>query len=195
MKILIADDDAVSRIALAATLKKLGYEVVATEHGRHTWDTFRAEDFPILITDWMMPGVDGLELCRMIRAENRTRYTYVILLTVLGGKGSFLEGMRAGADDFITKPFDEDELAARLHVAERIVNLQREYKKLQGLLPICSYCKRIRDSQNRWQHIEEYIANHTDASFSHGVCRDCFVQHVQPDCDRMGVNMDSNSIR
>jgi phosphoserine phosphatase RsbU/P len=195
MKILIAEDDTVSRVGLAATLKKLGHDVVATEHGRQTWDTFRRENFPILISDWMMPGVDGLELCRMIRAENRARYTYVILLTVLGGKGSFLEGMRAGADDFITKPFDEDELAARLHVAERIVNLQREFKQLQGLLPICSYCKRIRDEQNRWHHIEDYIASHTDASFSHGVCRDCFDEHVKPDCDRLGVSVDASGIR
>src|SRR5262245_12640557 len=108
MKILIAEDDAVCRLVLSRTLQKLGHEVVAVENGRDAWLAYQRETFPLLISDWMMPEVDGLELCRMVRAENRARYTYVILLTMLGGKGSFLVGMRAGADDFITKPFDEE---------------------------------------------------------------------------------------
>src|SRR5262249_56754389 len=111
MKILIAEDDTVSRLLLSGTLKKLGHEVAAVENGRDAWLAFQRETFPLLISDWMMPEVDGLQLCRMIRAENRARYTYVILLTMMEGRGSFLEGMRAGADDFITMPFDEEQLA------------------------------------------------------------------------------------
>ena len=121
----------------------------------------------------------------MVRAENRTRYTYVILLTMLEGKGSFLEGMRAGADDFITKPFDEEQLATRLRVAERIVSLQREIKQLQGLLPICSYCKKVRDDRNQWQQIENYIASRTEASFSHGICGECYATHVEPQLQQL----------
>jgi sigma-B regulation protein RsbU (phosphoserine phosphatase) len=180
MKVLIVDDDTVTRLLLVATLRKLGYEPITARNGREAWQIFQNDTFPILISDWMMPELDGLELCRLVRAENRTRYTYIILLTMLGGKGCFLEGMRAGADDFITKPFDEDQLAARLHVAQRIVNLQREIKQLQGLLPICSYCKKIRDDREQWQQLEHYIASRTDAVFSHGICNECYARYVQP---------------
>jgi sigma-B regulation protein RsbU (phosphoserine phosphatase) len=187
MRILIADDDAVSRLLLTATLRKLGHEVVAAANGRDAWQVFQAEAFPLLISDWMMPELDGPALCRLVRAENRIRYTYVILLTMLDGKGCYLEGMRAGADDFIHKPFDEDQLAARLHVAQRIVSLQTEIKQLQGMLPICSYCKKIRDDHDQWTHIEQYIASRTDASFSHGICAGCYATHVQPELDRLGL--------
>ena len=147
MRILIAEDDTVSRLLLDTTLKKLGHDVIATENGRDAWGVFQQEHIPIIISDWMMPDIDGLKLCRMVRAENRTKYTYFILLTALGGKGSYLTGMDAGADDFITKPFDKDQLTARLRVAERILQLQSEVKQLEGLLPICMYCKKIRDER------------------------------------------------
>jgi sigma-B regulation protein RsbU (phosphoserine phosphatase) len=188
MKILIAEDDTVTRLLLTTMLKGQGHQVVAARNGREAWQAFQADAFSLLISDWMMPELDGLELCRMVRAEGRPAYTYVILLTMLEGKGSFLEGMRAGADDFITKPIDEDQLAARLRVAERIVNLQREVNQLEGLLPICSYCKKIRDDRNDWQPIERYLANRTDASFSHGICADCFAAHVQPQLDQLAAS-------
>ena len=101
------------------------------------------------------------------------------------GKCAYLEGMSAGVDDFVTKPFDPDELAARLRVAERILGLQTQVKQLEGLLPICTYCKRIRDEGNAWSVIEEYLARRTDASFTHGVCPQCFATVVQPELERM----------
>ncbi len=140
MKILIAEDDMTSRLVLGATLKKLGHEVTATNDGQQAWDAMDREHFPLLISDWMMPDVDGLELCRRIRAAHRSEYTYIVLLTALGGKSSYLDGMDAGADDFITKPFDEDTLVARLRVAERILALhetlrtQAMFDGLTGLL-------------------------------------------------------------
>jgi DNA-binding response OmpR family regulator len=191
MKILIAEDDTVSRLLLSTTLKKLGYEVIATENGRDAWGVFQQEYIPIIISDWMMPDLDGLELCRMIRSEDRHKYTYVILLTALGGKGSYMEGMNAGADDFITKPFDRDQLAARLRVAERILKLQSEVKQLEGLLPICMYCKKIRDDKapdgeaTAWVRVEEYVSAHSDASFSHGICPDCYEARVKPEMNRL----------
>jgi DNA-binding response OmpR family regulator len=187
MRILIAEDDALSRLLLVTALRKMGHDVVAAVNGREAWQAFHAEAFPLLISDWMMPELDGLELCRMVRAENRTRYTYVILLTMLEGKGSFLEGMRAGADDFITKPFDEEQLAARLHVAERIVGLQREVNQLQGLLPICCYCKSIRDDKNYWQKVETYLHARTEATFSHGICPACWDNVVKPELQKQGI--------
>jgi DNA-binding response OmpR family regulator len=181
MKILVADDEAVSRLLVARTLTKLGHEVVEAANGRDAWWSYQRDAVQLVIADWMMPYINGLELCRMIRAENRPRYTYIIMLTALGGKGSFLEGMAAGADDFMTKPFDQDELSARLHVAERILSLQAEVKQLEGLLPICSYCKRIRDEANTWTRVETYISQRTEAAFSHGICPECYDVYVRPE--------------
>jgi phosphoserine phosphatase RsbU/P len=138
-----------------------------------------------LISDWMMPDINGLELSQRIRSAGRTRYTYIILLTVLGGKESYLEGMDAGADDFMTKPFDKDQLGSRLRVAERVLALQEEVRQLEGLLPICMYCKKIRDEKEQWSQIEQYIDARTDASFSHSICPDCYDTEVIPELEQM----------
>lgn len=124
MKILIADDDNVSRLFLASALKKLGYEVVATENGLKALEAFRKDDFSVLISDWLMPGMDGPALCREVRKVPRENYTYIVLLTSLDGKSNYLVAMDAGADDFMTKPFDSDQLKGRIQVAERIIGLQ-----------------------------------------------------------------------
>ena len=118
MNILIADDDSTSRIVLSATLKKLGHQVTVTRNGAEAWTTFETTEVPLLISDMVMPDVHGLELCRRIRAANRPKYTYIILLTSVGGQSGHLVGMRAGADDFINKPLDEEQLAVRLAFAE-----------------------------------------------------------------------------
>jgi len=173
VKVLIAEDDPVSSLVLSSKLKKLGYEVVVTENGRDAWFAYQREGPRIVITDWMMPIIDGLELCRMIRAENRDQYTYIIMLTALGGKGSYLEGMNAGADDFVTKPFDMEGLKARLSVAERVLHLQTEVSQLEGLLPICSFCKKIRDADNVWHSVETYVEDRTETAFEHALCPDC----------------------
>lgn len=128
MKILIADDDTTSRLVLGATLRKLGHQVTTVADGRQAWEAWQQDEYALFISDWMMPELDGLALCRLIRAEPRQHYTYIILLTALGGKGRYLEGMEAGADDFITKPFDEEQLAARLHVAARILQLHEKLR-------------------------------------------------------------------
>ncbi|HKQ62842.1 MAG TPA: response regulator [Candidatus Polarisedimenticolaceae bacterium] len=183
MKILIADDDETSRVVLEATLKSLGHEVVKSDNGRTAWEAYRQGAFHAVISDWIMPEINGLELCRMIRADQgRTRaYTYVILLTVVSGKGGYMEGMSAGADDFISKPFDRDQLASRLRVAERILGLQAELRTLHGLLPICSYCKRVRDDKNYWVQVESYIADRTDCDFTHSICPSCYEDVVRPE--------------
>jgi two-component system chemotaxis response regulator CheY len=126
MKILIAEDDTTTRLIFGATLRKMGHTVTAVEDGRKAWKAWQQEEYSLLISDWIMPDIDGLELCKRIRAQPSLQYTYIILLTSMDGKGSYLEGMDAGADDFITKPFDEEQLAARLRVAERIIALHRK---------------------------------------------------------------------
>src|SRR5215467_8056221 len=126
MKILIAEDDRDSRELLRWMLEKLGYEVVAAENGKEAWEAFRRARFRLVISDVLMPEMDGLELCRRVRKHKQSKYTYVIIITALIGKKDYLEGMEAGADDFVTKPFDPDELKARLRVAERIISFQEQ---------------------------------------------------------------------
>jgi len=174
MRILLVEDEPVSLLLMEGMLRKMGHEVVGKEDGEQAHERFLNEHFPVLLTDWIMPKMDGPTLCRRVREDVHDKYTYVIMLTVLGGKESFMEAMSAGADDFVTKPVDFDQLAARLRVAERILNLQAEVMTLQGLFPICSYCKKIRNDQNYWEQVEEYISHQTGAVFSHGICPECY---------------------
>jgi DNA-binding response OmpR family regulator len=126
MKILIAEDDRDSRELLTWILQKLDYQVTAATNGKEAWDLYRKGRYRIVITDVLMPEIDGLELCRRIRLHKQSKYTYVVMVTALIGKKDYLEGMDAGADDFVTKPFDPDELKARLRVAQRIISFQEE---------------------------------------------------------------------
>ena len=185
MRILIVEDDRDARDMLKILLELDGHEVVTAADGKEAWDLFSGGNFSLVLSDWLMPDVDGLDLSRKIRGADRIQYCYIILLTALLGKSNYLEAMRAGADDFVTKPYDPDELRARLIVAERIVGLQNRVKHLEGVLPTCMYCKKIRDQRDVWVGIEQYITQRTEASFSHGVCPDCYQQVVKPELDRM----------
>jgi phosphoserine phosphatase RsbU/P len=173
MKVLIAEDDTVSSYVLASRLRKMGHDVLAALDGVKAWEIYQQEHPRLVITDWMMPEMDGLELCRRIRATESRSYTYVILLTALSGKEKYFEGMEAGADDFVTKPLDPGGLQARLRVAERVVNLQHDVNQLEGLLPICAYCKKIRDANDSWQALESYVGEKTETAFEQTLCPDC----------------------
>ena len=200
MRILIAEDDAVSRRRLEATLRKWGYEVLAVEDGLAAWEVLQGEmPPPLAILDWMMPGMDGIEVCRKVRERSPSRPLYIIVLTARGSREDVVAGLQAGGDDYVTKPFDREELHARVKVGLRVLQLQmnlaarvRELeealarvRQLQGLLPICSYCKKIRDDQNYWQQVEGYISEHSDAVFSHGICPDCFEKFVKPELNKL----------
>ncbi len=182
--VLVVDDDAVSRAQLSALVRAAGYEVSTADHGREAWDALRVARIPVVISDWYMPELDGPELCRRIRNRPNEPYVYFILVTARGGKEQYLAGMEAGADDFIAKPVDPDELRARLTVAERILGLRHELQQLEVLLPICSYCKRIRNDKDEWKALEAYIEQHFDTQFSHGICPECYTKYVQPQLDR-----------
>jgi signal transduction histidine kinase len=125
MKVLIADDEAVSRLMLQRFLESWGHEVAAAADGARAWELFERSDFSVVISDWIMPEVDGLELIRRIRACPRPGYVYVILLTAKTQKEDVVRGIEAGADDFVSKPFDREELRARLRAGERILQLER----------------------------------------------------------------------
>ena len=200
MRILIAEDDAVSRHLLEATLHKWGYEVIVTNDGLQALEALRQPDAPSLaILDWMMPGMDGAEVCLKARELAAGRLLYIILLTAKGRKEDVVGGLTAGADDYIIKPFDRAELKARMNAGERILRLQAELaarvkelelaltnvKLLQGLLPICCYCKRIRDDQNYWQQVDTYVSDHSEAQFTHGICPECRDKIVKPELDRL----------
>jgi sigma-B regulation protein RsbU (phosphoserine phosphatase) len=180
MKILAVDDDRVARTILTALLKKMGHEVIEAEDGQEGWDLMNTLEFGVLIVDWEMPIMDGLELTRKVREIEREKYIYILMLTARMGKQNFIDGINAGADDFASKPVSPPELEARLRVAERILGLQADVRKLEGLLPICSYCKKIRGQNDIWQQIESYLAQRSDAEFSHGICPDCYESKVVP---------------
>jgi sigma-B regulation protein RsbU (phosphoserine phosphatase) len=183
VSVLVVEDDPVSSAQLSALARAAGYQVSVAENGRAAWDALRLSRFRVVISDWYMPELDGVELCRRVRARRNEPYVYFILVTARGGKQQYLTGMQAGADDFIAKPVDPDELQARLGVAERILGLRRELQQLEVLLPICSYCKKIRNERDEWELLETYIEHHFDAQFTHSVCPDCYTKHVQPQLD------------
>jgi len=200
MNILIAEDDATSRRMLEATLISWGYEVAVMLDGEQAWEKLQAEDAPSLaILDIMMPGMDGLEICRRIRQRSVSIPPYIILLTSMRNKEDVVFGIRAGANDYLTKPFHYDELKVRIGVGMQMIELQRaltqrvkeleealsQVKQLQGIVPLCSYCKMIRDDKNYWQQVESYIAEHTEAQFSHSVCPDCYIKVVEPQLDKI----------
>jgi len=134
MKVLIADDEPVSRRLLQSYLQKWGYEVVVAADGSEAWRLFEAGDFPLVISDWMMPGLDGPELIAKIRSSARGNYVYTILLTARAQKEDVVAGMEAGADDFLSKPFDRDELRVRLRAGQRIIDLEQHLRETEAAL-------------------------------------------------------------
>ena len=207
MKILIAEDDLISRRMLEAVLTKWNYEVVAASDGLQAWNALQTENPPPLaILDWMMPGMNGVEFCRKLRQTQTHTPTYVILLTSKRQQEDVIEGLEAGANDYIRKPFDRGELRARIQVGERVVELQLaladrvrvleealdKIKTLHGLLPICSYCKKIRNDQNYWQQLETYIGQHSGAEFSHGICPECIEKYIKPQLASLEVSAEEN---
>jgi DNA-binding response OmpR family regulator len=192
MRVLIAEDDVVSRRLLEATLTRLDYEVVTTENGVQAWEILQREDSPQLaVLDWMMPEMDGVDVCRLVREHRRDRYVYIIFLTAKGQRKDLIAGLEAGADDYVVKPFDPQELRSRIAVGERVLNLESalagkvdeleealaHVKQLQGMLPICMHCKKIRDDEDTWHRVETYIEKHSEAMFTHSLCEECMAEH------------------
>jgi len=200
VRVLIAEDDPISCRLLEATLARWGYGVEVTRDGVEAWEALQAVQAPSLaIIDWMMPGLDGVEVCRRVRAMSRPLPTYLILLTGKGRREDVVMGLEAGADDYVVKPFDREELRARVQVGVRMITLQQHLaervqaledalarvKQLQGLLPICAYCKKIRNDRNYWQQVESYIIEHSAAQFTHGICPDCYQNIVRPELEKL----------
>jgi DNA-binding response OmpR family regulator len=192
MRILVAEDSRTTQVLLQRLLTEWGHEVIMTGDGDEAWGALSANDPPRLaILDWLMPGMDGLEICRRVRKTDGDDPLYVIMLTAKTEKEDIVAGLEAGADDYVTKPFDGEELRARVGVGVRVLELQaalagqvRELrdalahiKTLQGIIPICMYCHKIRDDRDIWQRMEQYIAERSGAEFSHSLCPECREKH------------------
>ena len=176
MIVLIADDLDINRKLLRSLLTADGYDVIEASDG--------SEAFQIL--------------------QGATGPIYLILLTVRDSKQDIVAGLQGGANDYITKPFDKTELLARVGIGKQMVQLQQtltervaelreallSVKQLGGLLPICSYCKKIRDDQNYWQQVESYVGKHSEARFSHSICPQCYEDIIKPQMVQLGVDPD-----
>ena len=162
MRILIADDEGTSRKLLGHVLGSWGYEVLPVCDGREAWEQMRAESPPPLaILDWMMPGLDGVEVCRLVRALVTSSPPYIILLTARSGKDDIVAGLTAGANDFLTKPFDREELHARVEVGRRFVELNQELLENREQLRVQALTDALTGILNRraiLQTLEEEIA-------------------------------------
>jgi phosphoserine phosphatase RsbU/P len=206
MRVIIAEDDRVTGEILARTLQRWNYETKLVGNGAQAWEHLRATAEPTLaILDWMMPEMDGPDVCRRVRAELPLANMYLLLVTARESRGDMVAGLDAGADDYIIKPFDPEELRARVAVGIRVLGLQQKLaervhelqaalsnvKQLHGLLPICSYCKRIRGDDQYWQQVEGYIAEHSHAQFSHGICPTCYAT-VSAELDEISRNRPPN---
>jgi sigma-B regulation protein RsbU (phosphoserine phosphatase) len=187
VRILVAEDDPVSRTLLTRSLEQWGHEVEPVADGMEAYGRLlRPNAPPIAILDWTMPGLEGPEICRQVRAATLRMQPYLVILTARHTAGDLATALESGADDFLSKPFDRVELQARLQAGVRIINLhraltdriqeleesrQREHS-LRTLTPICSYCKKIRGDRDTWEPIDQYLAEH-GYRITHAVCPTC----------------------
>ena len=200
MRVLVAEDDRIASTILAQTLRRWNLDVTVVADGGAAWRYLQSSSVPTLaILDWMMPEIDGADVCRRVRRDMPLANMYLVLLTSLESRSYIIAGLEAGADDYLVNPFDPDELRARVNVGLRVLGLQEKLadrvsqlqvaldnvKQLHGLLPICSYCKRIRGDDEYWQQVESYIAERSDAQFSHSICPPCYAKlEKELDADR-----------
>ena len=188
MRILVADDDPIGRRLLERALGKSGHDVVVVPNGADAWQVLSAPDPPALaILDWMMPELTGIELCRKARETEWAVEPYLIVLTSRGATADVVTALEAGANDYITKPFEIEELRARVSVGERIVTLQQQLSdrvraleeafahvhQLQGLIPICAWCGQVRNDGNFWEQVSSYLEKRSGLQFTHAICPPC----------------------
>lgn len=188
MRILIAEDDRVTNKLLTTQLKSCGHEVTSVHDGEAAWTALEGENsYDIAILDWMMPKMSGLDVCRAIKSMPGESYIYIIMLTIRDRSEDIVQALDAGADDYVTKPFNRSELKARVRAGERIRHLESglkekiteleqalaHVKQLQGIIPICAWCKKVRSDDDYWGSVESYVSHHTQAEFSHSICPEC----------------------
>ena len=178
-RILMAEDDPISARILQVALEKFEYEIVVARDGAEAWEKFNQEPVRLIVSDWMMPRLDGLALCEKVRAHPKIPYTYFILLTANHTSAeNYEQASAAGVDDFLTKPLDRQAIRMRLRVAERILRYTAEIRQLKEMIPMCVYCRKVRDEHDYWDMVESYIQKETGSRFSHGACPDCYEKQM-----------------
>jgi CheY-like chemotaxis protein len=185
MRVLAIEDQPVSAAQLLATLRSLGHVVELATDGASAWERLEAGGYRVVVCDWRMPGMDGLEFCRKVRARGGDYVYFILISTTKVTKESRELALPAGVDDFLAKPVDPDELGMRLHVAERIIGYAAQVKQLESFLPICGYCKKVRTDAEYWQEIETYLARRQGTQITHGICPHCYETRVRPQLEKL----------
>lgn len=189
LKILVAEDEMVTRRLIEKFLRNEGHEVHAFESGADAWRYCQANHVEVIVSDWLMPDGDGLDLCRRVRSMKRDHYLYFILLTSRSRSHENIHAAaNAGVDDFLNKPINPDDMWMRLRVAERILRYAGQVRQLESLLPICTYCKKVRNDANLWEAVDTYLAEHTEMDLSHSICPECYEKIVQAEIDELKRN-------
>jgi phosphoserine phosphatase RsbU/P len=192
MKILVADDDPVVRTIVTSGLKALGHTVVDVDDGAKAWETYKQAEYPIVVTDWQMPAMDGLEFTELVRRARRDNYTYVIMLTGKGKREDYLMAIKAGVDAFLVKPLDGAMIEAQITIASRILGLQAHARQLEAMMTVCAHCKRVKE-EGRWVSMEQYIVHTYKTRPSHGYCPQCFEEKVAPEMRALGISTEGLS--
>ncbi len=191
MKILVVEDNRLSRLMLEKYFSQMGYQVVVARDGLEALEVYHNEPIKMIVTDWEMPRMNGLEFIQQVRQEEHDERAYIILLTIKDQKQEIIAGISGGADDYVQKPFDKEELEVRINAGRRILKMQQDLKThiasleeaishiktLQGIIPICMHCHSIRDDKESWERIETYISRHSEAEFSHSLCPACMEKY------------------
>ncbi|MEN8188457.1 MAG: response regulator [Thermodesulfobacteriota bacterium] len=182
--ILLVDDRPVNLKVLFSFLKEQDFDVRILESGEQALEVLKHTLPDLILLDVMMPGLNGFETCAEIKGNEKTAHIPVIFITALDGTQDKIAGFEVGGADYITKPFHQAEVLARVNTHLNLVRKQRklelalaEIKTLTGILPICSHCKKIRDDAGYWQQVEQYISENSEAMFSHGICEECLDKH------------------
>jgi phosphoserine phosphatase RsbU/P len=184
LHIVIAEDDLVTRLLLEKILRDEGHEVAAFATGQEAWAHLSHHPVEVIVSDWNMPDMDGLELCQRVRALQRKSYTYFVLITSASRNTANIHAaVAAGVDDFLSKPVNPVEIQMRLHVASRILGYAGQVRALESLIPICSYCKKVRNDSNLWQAVDHYLTQQTGKDLSHCICPECYRGIVQKEVD------------
>lgn len=184
MKILAVEDDPVAQLVIESALKSLGHEVLLAVDGGQAWELLADRSIRAVVSDWRLPELDGLDLCRLIRGRGGDYVSFILLTQLSASEVNIDAAIAAGVDDFLTKPVNIRDLKLRLHAAERVLGLNSQVRQLEGFLPICAHCKKIRDDRNYWQQIESYLNARTGTRFSHGICPDCYEKITVPELER-----------
>lgn len=194
MNILIAEDDFISRKLLTNILEGLGHDVMAASDGEEAWRMYRATPTRIVISDWLMPKMDGIGLVQNIREHPKSDYTYIIMLTAnVGQRENYIKAMKAGVDDFLAKPLDRIELSIRLEVAQRILTATSRIDSLENMLTICAYTKKINFPDEGWQTIEEFLQKHLGITLSHGVEPSYYEKVIRPQLEELTAKARSDA--